>query len=108
VLTAGALLNVATAATSQSYQQAAEADRASVVLAWHAAQGALDAMLATGGLLPAAVPLFGSVLRHGLNPVLGWGTVAVGTAGIAVPSWPRRRRRRRWSRSASSARLPST
>ncbi len=40
-------------------------------------------MLATGGLLPAAVALLGLVLRHDLSPVLGWGTLAVGTAGIA-------------------------
>ena len=84
-LAAGALLNVATAAMSQTYRQAAEADRASVVLAWQAAQGVLDAMLVTGALLlPVAVTMFGWVLRHDLGPVLAWGTVAVGTAGIAA------------------------
>lgn len=84
VLAAGALLNVATEPMSQTYQQAADADRASVVLAWQAAQGVFDAMLVTGGLLlAAAVTLFGFVLRRDLAPALGWGAVAVGTAGTA-------------------------
>ena len=84
VLAAGALLNVATAPMSQVYQQAAEADRASVVLAWQAARGVLDAMLVTGALLlPAAVVVFGFTLRRDLSPVLRWGTIALGTAGTA-------------------------
>ncbi len=85
VLAAGALLNVATAAMSQAYQQAAEADRSVVVLAWQAAQGVMDALLVTGALLlPAAVVLFGVALGRGLSPILGWGAVVVGTAGTAA------------------------
>ena len=84
VLTAGALLNVATATMSQAYRQAAEADRAGVLLAWQAGQGVLDAMLVAGALLlPVSVTLFGFVLRRDPSPLLGWGAVAVGTAGIA-------------------------
>jgi FtsH-binding integral membrane protein len=84
VLAAGALLHVATVPMSQAHQQAAEAERTSVVLAWQAAQGVFDAMLVTGALLlPVAVTLFGVVLRHDLGAVVGWGGVAVGTAGIA-------------------------
>lgn len=84
VLTAGALLNVATATMSQAYQQAAEADRAAVVLAWQAGQGVLDAMLVAGALLlSVAVTLFGFALRRDLSPLLGWAAVALGTAGIA-------------------------
>lgn len=80
-----ALLNVATATMSQAYQQAAEADRSVVVLAWQAAQGVMDALLVTGALLlPAAVVLFGIALRRGLSPILGWGAVVVGTAGTAA------------------------
>jgi hypothetical protein len=85
VLAANAMLNVATAPMSQAYQQAAEADRAVVVLAWQAAQGVQDALLVTGALLlPAAVVLFGLALRRGLSPILGWGAVVVGTAGTAA------------------------
>ena len=85
VLAAGALLNVATATMSQVYQQAAEADRSVVVLAWQAAQGVMDALLVTGAvLLPAAVVLFGIALCRGLSPILGWGAVVVGTAGTAA------------------------
>jgi hypothetical protein len=85
VLAAGALLNVATATMSQAYQQAAEADRSVVVLAWQAAQGVMEALLVTGALLlPAAVVLFGIALRRGLSPILGWGAVVVGTAGTAA------------------------
>ncbi|MDN5919861.1 MAG: hypothetical protein L0I76_32985 [Pseudonocardia sp.] len=84
VLAAGALLNVATAAMSQTYQQAAPPDRVGVVLAWQAAQGVLDAMLVAGALLlPVGVVLFGLALRSGRSTLLGWGSVAVGTAGIA-------------------------
>jgi hypothetical protein len=84
VLAAGTLLNVATAPMSQAYQQVAGADRADVVLAWQAAQGVMDAMLVTGALLlPAAVVLFGLALRHDLGPVLRWGIIVVGAAGIA-------------------------
>ena len=83
-LAAGALLNVATAPMSQAYQQAAEADRAAVVLAWQAGQGVLDAMLVAGALLlSVAVTLFGFALRRDLSPLLGWAAVALGTAGIA-------------------------
>lgn len=85
VLAANAVLNVATAPMSQAYQQAAEADRSVVVLAWQAAQGVMDALLVTGALLlPAAVVLFGIALRRGLSPILGWGAVVVGTAGTAA------------------------
>ena len=85
VLAAGALLNVATATMSQAYQQAAEADRSAVVLAWQAAQGVMDALLVTGALLlSAAVVLFGIALRRGLSPILGWGAIVVGTAGTAA------------------------
>jgi hypothetical protein len=85
VLAAGALLNVTTATMSQAYQQAAEADRSVVVLAWQAAQDVMDALLVTGALLlPAAVVLFGIALRRGLSPILGWGAVVVGTAGTAA------------------------
>ena len=85
VLAAGALLNVATATMSQAHQQAAEADRAAVVLAWQAAQGVMDALLVTGALvLPAAVVLVGVALRRGPSPLLGWGAVAVGTAGLVA------------------------
>ncbi|MDN5861582.1 MAG: hypothetical protein L0H84_23520, partial [Pseudonocardia sp.] len=85
VLAAGALLNVTTATMSKAYQQAAEADRSVVVLAWQAAQDVMDALLVTGALLlPAAVVLFGIALRRGLSPVLGWGAVVVGTAGTAA------------------------
>ena len=84
ILSAGALLNVANASMSQAYQQAAQADRTTVVLAWQSAQGVLDAMLVTGALLqPVAVVLFGLALRRGLAPRLGWVAVAVGTAGLA-------------------------
>lgn len=83
VLAANAMLNVSTAAMSQAYQQAAEADRSVVVLAWQAAQGVMDALLVTGALLlPAAVMLFGIALRP--SPILGWGAVVVGTAGTAA------------------------
>jgi hypothetical protein len=83
-LATGALLNVATAPMSQAYQQAAQADRADVILAWQAAQGVLDAMLVTGSLLlPAAVVLFGYALRRNASLVLGWIAVALGSAGIA-------------------------
>ena len=76
MVAAGALLNVATATMSQAYQQAAEADRSVVVLAWQAAQGVMDALLVTGALLlPAAVVLFG---------IAGWGAVVLGTAGTAA------------------------
>lgn len=82
VLAAGALLNVATATMSQAYQQAAEADRSVVVLAWQAAQGVMDALLVTGALLlPAAVVLVGIALCRGPSPILGRGAVVVGTAG---------------------------
>jgi hypothetical protein len=85
VLAAGALLNVTTVGMSQAYQQAAEADRSVVVLAWQAAQGVMHALLVTGALLlPAAVVLFGIALRRGLSPILGWGAVVVGTAGTAA------------------------
>ena len=85
VLAANALLNVSTATMSQAYQQAAEADRSVVVLAWQAAQGVMDALLVTGALLlPATVVLFGIALRRGLSPILGWGAVVVGTAGTAA------------------------
>ena len=84
VLTAGALLNVATATMSQAYQQGATADRPGVVLAWQAGQGVLDAMLVAGALLlPVSVTLFGFALRRDVSPLLGWGAVAVGAAGIA-------------------------
>ncbi len=84
MLAAGALLNVATATTSQAYQQAAEAERSVVVMAWQAAQGVMEALLVTGALLlPAAIVLFGIALR-GLTPILGWGAVAVGAAGTAA------------------------
>lgn len=84
-LSANALLNVSTAGMSQAYQDAAEADRSIVVLAWQAAQGVMDALLVTGALLlPAAVLLFGIAMRSCLSPVLGWGAVAVGTAGTAA------------------------
>jgi len=83
-LAAGALLNVATAPMSQAYQQVAEADRAGAILAWNATQAVLDAMLITGALLlPVTIVLFGFALSRGLSPVLGWGAVAVGTAGLA-------------------------
>lgn len=85
VLAANALLNVATATMSQAYQQAAEAERSGVVLAWQAAQGVMDALLVTGALLlPAAVALFGIALRRGLGTILGWGAVVVGIAGTAA------------------------
>ncbi|MDN5931497.1 MAG: hypothetical protein L0I24_10610, partial [Pseudonocardia sp.] len=85
VLAANVMLNVSTAAMSQAYQQAAEADRSVVVLAWQAAQGVMDALLVTGALLlPAAVVLVGIALRRGLSPILGWGAVVVGTAGTAA------------------------
>lgn len=85
MLAAGALLNVSTATMSQAYQQAAEADRSVVVLAWQAAQGVMDALLVTGALLlPAAVVLFGIALRRDLSPILGWGAVVVGIAGTAA------------------------
>jgi hypothetical protein len=85
MLAAGALLNVATATMSQAYQQATEADRSVVVLAWQAAQGVMEALLVTGALLlPAAVVLFGIALRRGLSPILGWGAVVLGTAGTAA------------------------
>lgn len=82
VLAANALLNVATAPMSEAYQQAPEAERSVVVLAWHAAQGVQDSLLASGALLlPAAIVLFGIALLRGLNPILGWGAVVIGTAG---------------------------
>lgn len=85
VLAAGGLLNVSTATMSQAYQQAAEADRPVVVLAWQAAQGVMDALLITGALLlPAAVVLVGIAVRLVLSPILGWGAVVVGTAGTAA------------------------
>ncbi|MFI8412309.1 hypothetical protein ACIGB6_07480 [Paeniglutamicibacter gangotriensis] len=85
VLAANALLNVATATMSQAYQQATEAERSVVVLAWQAAQGTMDALLVSGALLlPAAILLFGIALRRGLSPILGWGAVVVGTAGTAA------------------------
>jgi|RhiMethySRZTD1v2_1073278.scaffolds.fasta_scaffold741449_2 hypothetical protein len=85
MVAAGALLNVATATMSQAYQQAAEADRSVVVLAWQAAQGVMHALLVTGALLlPAAVVLFGIALRRGQSPILGWGAVVLGTAGTAA------------------------
>lgn len=85
VLAANALLNVATAPMSQAYQQAAEAERPVVVLAWQAAQGTMDALLIAGALLlSAAVVLFGIALSRGLSPILGWGAVVVGTAGMAA------------------------
>lgn len=85
VLAANALLNVATSAMSQAYQQAAEAERSVVVVAWQAAQGVMDALLVTGALLlPAAIVLLGIALCRGLSPVLGWGAVVVGTAGTAA------------------------
>ena len=84
VLAANALLNVATATMSQAYQQAAEAERSVVVLTWQAAQGVQDSLLASGALLlPAAIMLFGIALLRGLSPILGWGAVVVGTAGMA-------------------------
>lgn len=96
VLAAGALLNVATATMSQAYQQAAEADRSVVVLAWLAAQGVMDALLVTGAvLLPAAVVLVGIALCRGLSPILGRGAVVIGTAGTAAAI-------------AAAANLPST
>lgn len=83
-LAAGALLNVATAPMAAAYQQVAEADRSDVVLAWTAMQAVLDAMLITGVLLlPVTIVLFGLGLSRGLSPVLGWGAVAVGIAGLA-------------------------
>ena len=83
VLAAGALLNVATAPMSQAYQQAAEADRAGIVLAWQAAQAVMDAMLVTGALLlPAAVALYGLALRPHLGRTLAWASVCVGAAGL--------------------------
>ena len=89
VLAAGALLNVATATMSQAYQQAPEVDRSVVVLAWQAAQGVMDTLLVTGALLlSAAVVLFGTALRPGLSPILGWGAVVVGTAAPPPPSPP--------------------
>lgn len=85
VLAANVMLNVSTATMSQAYQQAAEADRPIVILAWQAAQGVMDALLVTGALLlPTAVALFGIALRRGLSPILGWGAVVVGTAGTAA------------------------
>ncbi|MBW0116037.1 hypothetical protein [Pseudonocardia abyssalis] len=85
VLTANAVLNIATAPMSRAYQQAAEVDRPVVVLAWQAAQGVMDALLVTGALLlPVAVVLFGIALCRGLSPVLGRGAVVVGTAGTAA------------------------
>lgn len=85
MLAAGALLNVATAEMSRAYQQAAEADRSVVVLAWQAQQGVMDALLVTGALLlPAAVVLFGVALVRGPSLVLGLGAIAVGTAGTVA------------------------
>lgn len=82
-LAASALLNLSTAPMSQTYQQAGEADRDSVVQAWTAAQAVMDAMLITGALLlPVTVVLFGVVLRSLMGPVLGWSTVALGVAGV--------------------------
>lgn len=83
-LAASALLNLSTAPMSQTYQQAGAADRAGVVQAWAAAQGVMDAMLITGALLlPVTVALFGLASRRLLGPVLGWGAVALGAAGLA-------------------------
>ena len=83
-LAAAALLNVSTAPMSRTFQQVADADRAGVVLAWTATQAVLDAMLITGALLlSVTIVLFGYALSRGLSPVLGWGAVAVGTAGLA-------------------------
>ena len=85
LLAANALLNVSTAPMSQAYQQAAEAERSVVVLAWQAAQGVMDVLLVTGALLlSVAIVLFGIALLRGLSPILGWGAVAVGTAGTAA------------------------
>ena len=85
LLAANALLNISTATMSEAYQQAAEAERSVVVLAWHAAQGVQDSLLVSGALLlPAAIVLFGIALRRGLSPILGWGAVVVGTAGTAA------------------------
>lgn len=85
VLAAGALLHVATTTMSQAYQQADEAGRPVVVLAWQAAQGVMHALLVTGALLlPAAVVLVGIALWRGPSPVLGRGAVVVGTAGTVA------------------------
>lgn len=85
VLAASALLNVATATMSRAYQQADEAGRSVVVLAWQSSQGVMDALLVTGALLlPAAIVLFGIALRLGRSPILGWGALVVGTAGTAA------------------------
>jgi len=83
-LAASALLNVSTAPMSQAYQQAGEADRDGLVLAWTGAQAVMDAMLTTGALLlPVTVVLFGVALRRSMGPVLGWSAVVVGIAGVA-------------------------